>query len=59
MVKNDHMAKTQHRSVRVPDARWEAAKRVTRANGTNVAEVVNQALQEYIDEHEAEAPSSE
>lgn len=58
MVNNDPMAKTQHRSIRVPDERWERALRVTREQDTNVAEVVNQALQDYIDEHDDEAGNS-
>jgi hypothetical protein len=36
--------KTQHRSVRIPDQRWEAADRCARAMGSDRAKLINEYL---------------
>lgn len=47
---------TQHRSVRVPDELWEAAKRVAADRGESVSAVINRALQRYVRNHPLPEP---
>lgn len=44
---------TPHRSVRVPDELWEAAKRAAADNGETVTDVLLRALKRYVREHPA------
>ena len=42
---------TPHRSVRVPDELWEAAKRAAADNGETLTDVILRALKRYVREH--------
>lgn len=44
---------TPHRSVRVPDELWEAAKRAAADNDETVTEVILRALERYVRDHPA------
>ena len=41
---------TPHRSIRVPDEVWDAAKRIARDRGETVTDVVLRALRRYVRE---------
>ena len=44
---------TPHRTVRVPDDLWEAAKRVAADQDETVTDVILRALKRYVREHPA------
>lgn len=39
---------TKGRSIRIPDARWEAAVKKAQAEGTTVTDVVNRCLETFL-----------
>ena len=41
---------TTHRTVRIEDGLWEAAKTKADADGVNLSEVIRAALRQYLDE---------
>jgi hypothetical protein len=43
---------TAHRTLRVEDERWEAAKAKAAERGENLSEILRQRLREYINESE-------
>lgn len=40
---------TTHRSVRVEDALWVAAKEAAERNGDNLSDILRKALEDYVD----------
>lgn len=44
---------TPRRTVRVPDERWEAAKRVAADRDESLTEAINRMLERYIRDHPA------
>jgi len=40
---------TIHRTVRIEDGLWDAAKRVAREHGESLSEVIRRALMEYVE----------
>jgi hypothetical protein len=42
---------TPRRSIRVPEERWLAAKRVAKDRGETLTEVINRALERYVRAH--------
>jgi len=43
--------KTPQRTVRVPDAVWDQAKRIAEARGETLSDVIRAALERYIVRH--------
>ena len=39
---------TPHRTVRIEDGLWDAAKEAAKQNGTNISEVIREALSAYV-----------
>ena len=48
--------KTQHRSIRIPDDRWDLADRTARSIGMDRAKLVNALLAWFNREHGAKLP---
>lgn len=40
--------KTKHRSVRVPDSLWDAARQAAKAHGETITDIVLRALRAYV-----------
>ena len=42
---------TTHRTVRIDDALWDAAKAAAKENGENVSDIIRKALEQYVQQH--------
>ena len=49
---------TTHRTVRIEDALWDAAKTAAKENGENVSDIIRKALQQYVDQHPTHTPQN-
>jgi hypothetical protein len=46
---------TTHRTVRIEDTLWDAAKTAANERGDNLSDIIRKALQQYVDQHDTHA----
>ena len=49
---------TTHRSVRIEQELWDAAKAAANENGDNLSDIIRKALQQYVDQRPTHTPQN-
>jgi len=49
---------TTHRTVRIEDTLWDAAKTAANERGDNLSDIIRKALEQYVDQHPTRTPQN-